>query len=122
MRGSGPLRSPFCGERSNKTNKTNRGQVGLDAQNRQTIVVWDISRVEAGELAPLVARDATVYNVRRLRFSPLEQDRFVTCGRDSIRLYRIKGGQLRGCSVQLGPYRTAGPQAQQAVIQDKVER
>lgn len=34
---------------------------------------------------------------------PLQEDHLVTAGRDSIRMYRLKTGQLRGTSVRLAP-------------------
>ena len=52
--------------------------------------------------AVLVTRHPTEYNVKCLRFSLFEEDRLVTCGRDSVRVYRLKNGQLRGTSVRLG--------------------
>ena len=83
--------------------------VGTDKGARQAVVVWDITRVLVTGEAPIVVKHGTEYNVRALRFSPFEEDRLVTCGRDSIRFYRLKNGQLRGCSVQLGEHRTMQP-------------
>jgi WD repeat-containing protein 90 len=40
----------------------------------------------------------------QVRFSAYEPDALVTCGRDSVRTYRLKAGQLRGLTV-----RTAAP-------------
>ena len=51
----------------------------------------------------VVARHTTEYNIKAVRFSEFEEDQVVTCGRDSVRVYRLKDQQLRGVSVRLGP-------------------
>lgn len=76
--------------------------VGLDQHARQCVVLWDIAAVVAGSGgASVVLRHVTDYNVKCARFSAYEADQFMTCGKDSIRVYRMKGGALRGMSVQL---------------------
>ena len=47
-------------------------------------------------------KHVTDYNIRCIRFSAYEEDQLVSCGRDSVRFYRLKAGQLRGVSVRLG--------------------
>ncbi|GFR42731.1 hypothetical protein Agub_g3650 [Astrephomene gubernaculifera] len=78
--------------------------VGLDEHGRQTIALWNISevRIPHGKVA-LVTRHATEFNIKVLRFSAYQEDHLLTAGRDSIRIYRLKGGQLRGTSVRLVP-------------------
>ena len=50
--------------------------VGLDSHGKQLIVVWDISGVIDGvSTASVEVRQTTDFNVRRLRFSPYEEDR-----------------------------------------------
>lgn len=51
----------------------------------------------------VVARHTTEYNIKAVRFSEFDEDQVVTCGRDSVRVYRLKDQQLRGVSVRLGP-------------------
>ncbi|KAG2447660.1 hypothetical protein HYH02_007576 [Chlamydomonas schloesseri] len=79
--------------------------VGLDGQSRQTIALWNIAELRAagGPKAELVTRHATEYNIKVLRFSAYQEDHLLTAGRDSIRIYRLKAGQLRGTSVRLVP-------------------
>ena len=74
----------------------------MDTQGRQLIAVWDISQSYVGGPSPSVLRHRTDYHVNCIRFSPFEEDHLVTCGKNSIRTYRLKKGQLRGCSVNLG--------------------
>ena len=51
--------------------------------------------------AEVVVKHTTDYNIRSIRFSAYEEDQLVACGRDSVRFYRLKAGQLRGVSVRL---------------------
>ncbi|GLC33983.1 hypothetical protein PLESTB_000825300 [Pleodorina starrii] len=78
--------------------------VGLDAHARQTIALWNISEMRnPHRKIELVTRHATEYNIKVLRFSAYQEDHLLTAGRDSIRIYRLKAGQLRGTSVRLVP-------------------
>ena len=54
-----------------------------------------------GAQAEVVVRHTTDFNIRCMRFSTYEEDQLVACGRDSVRMYRLKAGQLRGVSVRL---------------------
>ena len=40
----------------------------------------------------VVARHVTEYNVKAIRFSPYEEGRLMTCGKNSIRMFRLKVG------------------------------
>ena len=75
---------------------------GTDTSGRQMIAVWDIGRAMRGGFAPMTLRHRTDYHVNCVKFSPFEEDHVVTCGKNSIRTYRLRKGQLRGCSVDLG--------------------
>ncbi|KAK9836721.1 hypothetical protein WJX74_006638 [Apatococcus lobatus] len=83
--------------------------VGRDSQRRQTIVVWDISGALTGRMACVIARHTTDYHASCIRFCPFEPGRLITCGRSSIRIYRLKDGVLRGLSIQLGRSRLCLP-------------
>ena len=48
----------------------------------------------------LLASCRTDHSVRAAAFSPFEADAFLTAGRDSVRCYRLRGGELRGMSVR----------------------
>lgn len=77
--------------------------VGLDSHGKQLMVLWDISDVaKTGEVRQLV-KQVTEYNIKCVRFSVFEADHFMTCGQDSIRIYRLKNLQLRGLSIKIGP-------------------
>ena len=75
--------------------------VGLDLHSKQQIVLWNIADVRTSRRAEVILKATTEYNVKRAKFSPFEPDKFMTVGRDSIRLYRIKNGALRGLSIQV---------------------
>lgn len=77
--------------------------VGLDAHSKQQITLWDTSSVRTTRRADVLLRSTTEYNVRRAKFSAYEPDKFMTVGRDSIRLYRVRRGSLRGLSIQVHP-------------------
>ncbi|GIL93850.1 hypothetical protein Vretimale_214 [Volvox reticuliferus] len=78
--------------------------VGLDVHARQTIALWNISEMRnPHRKIELVSRHATEYNIKVLRFSAYQEDHLLTAGRDSIRIYRLKAGQLRGTSIRLVP-------------------
>lgn len=86
--------------------------VGKDKHGRQIIILWDTSNVlTTGWFClfdllifkgkpPIVLQHASGYHINKIIFVPFEETKFVTCGRDNIRLWRIKGGILRGCSVE----------------------
>ena len=78
--------------------------VGLDTHNKQQITLWDISDVRATRRAQVLLKNTTEYNIKRAKFSPYEPDKFMTVGKDSVRLYRIKNGALRGLSIQVSDH------------------
>ena len=61
----------------------------------------------ADAMPKVLVRHGTEYHVARIRFSPFEEDHLMTCGRDSIRVYRFRNGKLRGCSVKVGETKVA---------------
>ena len=96
---------------------------GTDTSGRQMIAVWDIGAVTHGGFAPMTLRHRTDYHVNCVRFSPFEEDHLVTCGKNSIRTYRLRKGQLRGCSVDLGDLRLSklAPKTTQFQKKDEFE-
>lgn len=96
---------------------------GVDAQGRQELALWDVAACWATAAAAAadtcgggggsaasgtvpaakpreLARQASDYNVQCLRFVPWGQPgRLVACGKNSVRLYRLRDGALRGLSV-----------------------
>eukprot|EP00892_Ulva_mutabilis_P005258 jgi/Ulvmu1/3103/UM015_0143.1 len=75
--------------------------VGLDAYSKQLIVVWDISTLRENSKAPVVVKSTTEHNIKRVKYCTYEPQKFMTAGRDSVRLYRMKFDVLRGLSIQV---------------------
>ncbi|CAE7837569.1 wdr90 [Symbiodinium sp. CCMP2592] len=73
---------------------------GQDIQNRQSLLVWDMSRADGGALTPVAKQ--TGPDVACLRFSPFEKLTLISCGMENVRVWRIKDSHLSGCMVPLG--------------------
>lgn len=75
---------------------------GADVRGVQQIMVWDMSRLLAGGNISLCAKQASAdWDIDCIKFSPFEELTLVTCGRESIRFWRVKDGHLPGCTVVL---------------------
>ncbi|RHY17122.1 hypothetical protein DYB28_000206 [Aphanomyces astaci] len=75
--------------------------VGHDSKRRTQILVWDVTTPSQ---PVCVAKQLTDYAIANIKFSPHEPDRLVSCGRESIRFWRVKNGHLPGCAVVLHEY------------------
>ena len=76
--------------------------VGLDHMNKELIIIWDISRVQRGEKPEIVAKQTSEFNVIDLKFSPIDSTRLASCGKENIKLWRIRDtGNIRGKAVVL---------------------
>ena len=88
---------------------------GKDSHHRRQLVVWDVTHatmdgsdnwagLKKDQAYPIVARQISEFDVRKLKFSPYEPRRLLSCGRENIRFWRIKRGLLRGMPVILNEY------------------
>eukprot|EP00741_Cyanophora_paradoxa_P024145 tig00021742_g23319.t1 len=77
---------------------------GRDHQARPVLTLWDLLDVPDGGDPRLVARHVSPFDIRRVLFSPFEDQRIVTCGRENVRVYRLKEGKLRDMGIPLGPH------------------
>lgn len=76
--------------------------VGKDHHSKELIVVWDISRIHRGEKPEIAAKHTSEFNILCLKFSPVDNTRLVSCGKENIRFWRIKQHQnIRGSAVVL---------------------
>lgn len=105
---------------------------GLDKQRRAQIIIWDLQLLVIEKVgvscmvnscsldayssfAPsmlskrnsltgglIIARQLSDFPICRLRFLPYENYGLVSCGRENIRLWRIRKGHLPGRPVSLG--------------------
>ena len=75
--------------------------VGTDNHKREVITIWNIENISFGRKPELVAKQVSEFNIISCKFSPLEADKLVSCGRENIRFWRIKGDHLAGGAVVL---------------------
>lgn len=79
--------------------------VGKDDRNKELIIIWDITRISRGEKPEIVARQTSDMNILCLKFSPVDNSRLVSCGKENIRFWRIREtGNIRGSSVVLNAH------------------
>ncbi|PFH32805.1 WD domain, G-beta repeat-containing protein [Besnoitia besnoiti] len=74
---------------------------GIDAQKRQQLQIWDMSRLRSERRCNLLARQVSDFDVACIRFSPFDEFCLLSCGSENIRFWRIKNSHLPGCSVVL---------------------
>ena len=69
------------------------------------IIVWDISRIHKGEKAEILAKQVSEFNIISLKFSPIENSKLISCGKQNIRFWRIKETRnIRGSAVVLNQF------------------
>jgi len=76
---------------------------GTDLQGRQQLRVWDVARIVSGGNTSLLARQLSPdWDIDCLKFSPFEEMQLVSCGKNSIRFWRVKeDGHIPGRSAVL---------------------
>jgi len=92
---------------------------GEDGGRRAQIIVWDVERLCSGAARKRgvsaargamaldyarVLKQLSDFEVSSLKWSPYEADRFVSCGRENVRFWRITKGHARGCPAALYEY------------------
>ena len=70
------------------------------------VVIWDTSQIQKGGNVSILAKAHTEVDISRMRIAAFDETRMVSCGRDNIRLWRMKDGQLRSAPVNLGEHHT----------------
>ncbi|XP_016889554.1 WD repeat-containing protein 90 isoform X2 [Cynoglossus semilaevis] len=78
--------------------------VGKDKQNKTMVVVWNTQNVTKGGEVTTVAKAHTEVDIHTMKIAFFDDTRMVSCGRDNIRLWRVRNGTLRSCPVNLGEY------------------
>ena len=72
---------------------------------KEMIIVWDISRIHKGEKADILAKQVSEFNILDLKFSPVDNYKLISCGKQNIRFWRIKETRnIRGSAVVLNQY------------------
>lgn len=76
--------------------------VGLDEHKRQNLVIWHLQKDPIGSIrADILCQTISYANVKFLKWSPYDSDRFFTSGRDNVRMLRIKEGKLRSLPINM---------------------
>lgn len=83
------------------SNKKNLAMVGLDQYKRQVILIFDISEIETTRKPILLGKQISDFNINTLKFSPVDTNKLVSCGRENIRFWRVKNQHLPGTPVIL---------------------
>ncbi|RXN21814.1 WD repeat-containing 90 [Labeo rohita] len=78
--------------------------VGKDSHNKTTVVLWNTRRVGEGSVVPVLAKAHTDVDIQTMKIAFFDETRMVSCGLGNIRLWRVRGGSLRSCPVNLGQY------------------
>ncbi|XP_010121618.1 PREDICTED: LOW QUALITY PROTEIN: WD repeat-containing protein 90, partial [Chlamydotis macqueenii] len=78
--------------------------VGKDGHGKTMVVVWNTAQVTHGGEVAVLAKAHTDVDIQALKIAFFDDTRMVSCGRDNIRLWRVRSGALRSCPVNLGEY------------------
>ncbi|XP_040295640.1 WD repeat-containing protein 90 isoform X1 [Bufo bufo] len=78
--------------------------VGKDGHGKNMVVVWNTSQASRGGEVVVLAKAHTDVDIQTMKIAFFDDTRMVSCGRDNVRLWRVRGGALRSCPVNLGEY------------------
>ncbi|XP_075851028.1 WD repeat-containing protein 90 [Microcebus murinus] len=79
--------------------------VGRDRHGRTVVVAWDTGPVGLGGEVAVLAKVRTDFDIQAFRVASFDGTRMASCGQGSVRLWRLRGGELRSCPVDLGEHR-----------------
>uniref|UniRef100_A0A803SMR5 WD repeat domain 90 n=1 Tax=Anolis carolinensis TaxID=28377 RepID=A0A803SMR5_ANOCA len=79
---------------------------GKDKHGKTVVVVWNTIQVNHGGEAVMLAKAHTDVDIHTIKIAFFDDTRMVSCGRDNVRLWRVRSGALRSCPVNLGEYRS----------------
>ncbi|XP_028710456.1 WD repeat-containing protein 90 isoform X2 [Peromyscus leucopus] len=78
--------------------------VGKDKHGKTVVVAWGTDQVGLGGEVAVLAKVHTDFDIQSFRIAFFDETRMASCGRGSVRLWRLRGGALRSCAVDLGEY------------------
>ncbi|KAM5331996.1 WD repeat-containing protein 90 isoform 3-T3 [Glossophaga mutica] len=78
--------------------------VGKDHHGKTMVVAWGTDRVGRGGEAVVLAKVNTDVDIQAFEIAFFNETRMASCGRGSVRLWRLRGGALRSCPVDLGEH------------------
>lgn len=80
--------------------------VGKDEHNKRRIKLWDTATAHRGRIH-LITQSHSDADISVFKITSMDANRMVSCGRDNIRLWRIRQGILRSCAVNLSGFHNA---------------
>ncbi|XP_056392449.1 WD repeat-containing protein 90 isoform X2 [Hyla sarda] len=78
--------------------------VGKDGHGKNMVVVWNTSQASRGGEVVVLAKAHSDVDIQTMKIAFFDDTRMVSCGRDNVRLWRVRSGALRSCPVNLGEY------------------
>ena len=88
--------------------------IGKDKQCKTLVIIWDLKDIKCSEsigyqnlgsnTVRIVAKAHTDVHVTKVLFVNYDSSRLITCGRENVRIWRLKDDTLRSCAVNLSPY------------------
>ncbi|XP_074866919.1 WD repeat-containing protein 90 isoform X2 [Carettochelys insculpta] len=81
--------------------------IGKDGHGKTMVVVWNTAQVNSGGEVVVLAKAHTDVDIQTLKIAFFDDTRMVSCGRDNVRLWRVRSGALRSCPVNLGEYHSS---------------
>uniref|UniRef100_A0A3B3ZMM7 Uncharacterized protein n=1 Tax=Periophthalmus magnuspinnatus TaxID=409849 RepID=A0A3B3ZMM7_9GOBI len=78
--------------------------VGKDRHCKTLVVVWSTVNVLKERIVTVLAKGHSDVDIHTIKVAFFDETRMVSCGRDNIRLWRMRNGLLRSCPVNLGDY------------------
>ncbi|XP_011822285.1 PREDICTED: WD repeat-containing protein 90 isoform X2 [Mandrillus leucophaeus] len=78
--------------------------VGKDRHGRTMVVAWGTGQVGLRGEVVVLAKAHTDFDVQAFRVTFFDETRMASCGQGSVRLWRLRGGALRSCPVDLGEH------------------
>ncbi|XP_016076183.1 PREDICTED: WD repeat-containing protein 90 [Miniopterus natalensis] len=80
--------------------------IGKDHHGKMMVVAWGTDQVGQGGEAVILAKASTDVDIQAFEIAFFNETRMASCGRGSVRLWRLRGGGLRSCPVDLGEHHT----------------
>ncbi|XP_018426891.1 PREDICTED: WD repeat-containing protein 90 [Nanorana parkeri] len=80
--------------------------VGKDGHGKTMVVVWNTSQASRGGEVVVLAKAHTDVDIQTMKIAFFDDTRMVSCGKDNVRLWRVRSGSLRSCPVNLDEYHT----------------
>ncbi|XP_032430829.1 WD repeat-containing protein 90 isoform X2 [Xiphophorus hellerii] len=78
--------------------------VGKDRHNKTMVVVWNTLNAAKGGEGTILAKAHTDVDIITMKVTFFDETRMVSCGRENVRLWRVRNGSLRSCPVYLGEF------------------